>query len=67
MSTPTDSLRTPRLETPAPPPARSSSRRERSAGHVVAIVIGVLGLLPALGILTGGIALAILQPHVRWV
>ncbi len=36
----------------------STPRRERTAGHIVAIVVGVLTLLPALGILGGGVALA---------
>lgn len=37
------------------------SRRRRSAGHVVAIVIGALALLPGLGVLAGGSAIAIAQ------
>lgn len=47
---------TPPVSPPAPP-----SVRRRSAGHVVAIVAGALALLPGLGLVTGGTALAIAQ------
>ncbi|MEL6890127.1 MAG: hypothetical protein AAFP84_00910, partial [Actinomycetota bacterium] len=42
--------------TPAPRPdqSRRVSRRDRHAGHVVAIVVGCLMLLPGLGIVVGG-------------
>ena len=41
------------------PPAEM--QRKRSAGHIVAIVIGCLMLLPGLGLVTGGGAIAIAQ------
>lgn len=41
---------------PADPPSRG---RERTAGHVAALVIGCLALLPALGMLAGGIAITV--------
>ncbi len=44
---------------PAPPPA--TPHRTRSAGHVVAIVIGALALLPGFGMLAGGTTLALAQ------
>ncbi len=46
---------------PGAPPARSAPtppRRTRNAGHVVAIVVGCLLLLPGLGVLAGGLAAA---------
>lgn len=42
-------------------PEPGSPPRRHSAGHVVAIVLGALALLPGLGLLTGGSALAIAQ------
>jgi hypothetical protein len=44
---------------PAPPPA--TPRRTRTAGHVVAIVVGALALLPGFGLLAGGTTAAIAQ------
>ncbi len=54
----TNSLDSTARTAPAEPIA---APRKRSAGHIVAIVIGCLTLLPGLGILTGGTALAIAQ------
>lgn len=38
-----------------PPP----SGRQRTAGHIAALIVGCLALLPALGILTGGVAITV--------
>lgn len=57
-------------ESPAPPrwptpPGNQTGanplERKRSAGHIIAIVAGALALLPGLGMLTGGTAVAIAQ------
>lgn len=45
----------------SPSPGPAPRPRRHSVGHVVAIVIGALALLPGLGLLTGGTALAIAQ------
>jgi len=44
-----------------PPPARARTPRTRTAGHIVAIVVGCLLLVPGLGIAAGGAAAAIGQ------
>jgi hypothetical protein len=45
--------------TPPPlPPVHAARRRERTAGHIIAIVVGSLLLLPGLGMLAGGAAVA---------
>ncbi len=44
-----------------PPVVSPTPRRTRTAGHVVAIVIGCLMLLPGLGMVAGGSAVAIAQ------
>ena len=41
---------------PAEPPRPG---RQRTAGHVAALIVGCLALLPALGMLTGGIAITV--------
>ena len=46
---------------PAPPPARPARGRERTPGHIIAIVVGCLLLLPGLGLLAGGTTVAIGQ------
>ncbi len=52
----------PPAEPPAPAPPTPSAptprRRTRNAGHVVAIVVGCLLLLPGLGVLAGGLTAA---------
>ena len=53
----TNTLDTPQGQAVAP----VEMRRTRSAGHIVAIVIGCLMLLPGLGLVTGGGAIAIAQ------
>jgi hypothetical protein len=47
----------------SPPPARSprARTRTRNAGHIVAIIVGCLLLVPGLGMATGGAAAAIGQ------
>lgn len=47
------------VSTSPPTPASTSVRRQRSAGHVIAIVTGVFVLVPALALLFGGSALLI--------
>lgn len=42
-----------------PPPAPTARTRQRTGGHIAAIVIGGLALLPSLGVLASGTALAI--------
>lgn len=42
-------------------PAASPTPRRHSAGHVIAVVLGTLALLPGLGLLTGGTVLAVAQ------
>lgn len=42
-------------------PGAAPASRQRSAGHVVAIVVGALALLPAVGALLGGAAIAVAQ------
>ena len=44
-----------------PPPSRPTSRRERTPGHIIAIVFGCLLLLPGMGLLAGGTTVAIGQ------
>ena len=51
---PADPEHTPTTPVPAPP-------RRRSAGHVVAIVLGALAVLPGFGMVAGGTAAAIAQ------
>jgi hypothetical protein len=48
---------------PAPPPylAQPAKARTRNAGHIVAIIVGCLLLVPGLGMATGGAAAAIGQ------
>ena len=47
--------------TPSTPSTPSGRRRERTAFHIVAIVVGCLMLFPGVGLFTGGGALAIGQ------
>ena len=47
--------------TATPPPARAPRSRTRHAGHIVAIVVGCLLLVPGLGMAAGGAAAAIGQ------
>lgn len=44
-----------------PPPARQISRRERTPGHIIAIILGCLLLLPGVGLLAGGTTVAVGQ------
>lgn len=67
----TESLPPPVIDDAVPPPPNpttptafapgepSTPGRERNAGHIAALIIGCLALLPALGILTGGIAVTV--------
>ncbi len=48
-------------EDPHPPAPTPDQPRRRSAGHVVAIVVGALALFPGFGMLAGGTAAAIAQ------
>ena len=50
-----------RPRTPRPPDPRPRTTRTRHAGHIVAIIVGCLLLVPGLGIATGGAAAAIGQ------
>lgn len=43
------------------PPTAPVERRQRTGRHVVAIVFGCVAMLPALGVLGGGVALAVAQ------
>lgn len=66
MTSTIDSFPPPTVEsttptTTGPVPEPGPQRRRHSAGHVVAIVAGALALLPGLGLLTGGTAVAIAQ------
>lgn len=53
----TEPVSSPAASSPAPAPRP----RRHSAGHIVAIVLGAVALLPGLGLLTGGTALAIAE------
>ena len=44
-----------------PLPARPSRSRTRNAGHIIAVIVGCLLLVPGLGLVTGGAAAAIGQ------
>jgi len=46
---------------PLPEPAPTSARRKRSAGHVIAIVVGCLALVPGFAMTAGGGAIALGQ------
>lgn len=64
MTSTLDSFPPPSTDPVAPDPAEHSPAaapqpRRHTAAHVVAIVVGALALLPGLGLLTGGTALAI--------
>lgn len=48
------------VPTTSPAPV-APSRREHSAWHVIAIVVGCLAILPSLGLLTGGIVVTVAQ------
>ena len=48
-------------EDPHPSAATPDRPRRRSAGHIVAIVVGALGLVPGFGMLAGGTAAAVAQ------
>ena len=45
----------------SPPPARSPRTRTRNAGHIVAIIVGCLLLVPGLGMAAGGATAAVGQ------
>ena len=53
---PPPSPTTPTSFAPAEPPAPG---RQRTAGHIAALIVGCLALLPALGMLTGGVAITV--------
>lgn len=69
----TEPLPPPVVDDTVPPPPRSTAPtpfapvdppapgRERTAGHIVTLVIGCLALLPALGVFAGGLAITIAQ------